>query len=338
MDNNGAKDGVAEMGGHEFKIVKKGLDKAQVAAYINELVRQRDELISKRDKLVQREEHMLSLTKLAERTVIEADKLTEEIKKEAVEQAKAEAKIEADKLTEEIKKEAVEQAKAEADAIMAKAKEQSQEQTQRIYGQLLSQLESLKQQVVALEKEPEQKLSQTTDKIKVAATEKQLPSTRVPVAPEISLESADNKDTEPQELIQIIDLTNRTELQEGVPVLADNQEPTTYEKEVELEILPPVNPMKIMEIMKYLDNLSEVEDTELIPRADKPSIIVSQREPIPLVDMLRELPQVEHVKEATDGEVLVAGTDSAEDSKRRKIEITLSSVGVNVASKEVGSS
>jgi len=299
MDNNGDKDNITELEGREFKIVKKGLDKAQVAAFINELVRQRDELISERNMLIQREEHMLSLTKLAERTVIEADKLTEEIKREAIEQAKA-----------------------EADAIIAKAEEQSQEQTQRIYGQLLSQLESLKQQVVALEKEPEQKLSQA----------------KVPATPEVSLESADDTDTKPQELIQIIDLTNRTELQEGVPVLADNQEPTTYEKEVELEILPPVNPIKIMEIMKYLDNLSEVEDTELIPRADKPSIIVSQREPIPLVDMLRELPQVEHVKEATDGEVPVAGTDSAEDSKRRKIEITLSSVGVNVASKEVGSS
>ncbi len=326
MDNNGAKDGVAEMGGHEFKIVKKGLDKAQVAAFINELVRQRDELISERDESLKREGHMLSLTRLAERTVIEADKLTEEIKKEAIEQAKTEAKIEADKLTEEIKKEAMEQAKAEADAIMAKAKEQSQEQTQRIYDRLLSQLESLKQQVVALEKESEQKLSQTTDRIKVATTEKQLPSTRVPAAPEVSLEGAAGKDTEPQELIQIIDFTNRIDQQERAPVPADTQAPTAYEKEVELEILPPVNAMKIMEIMRYLDSLPEVEDTELIPRADKPSIIVSQREPVPLADMLRELPQVEHVKEATDREVPVAGTDSAEGSKRRKIEITLSRV------------
>ncbi len=121
MDNDGSKDGVAEMGGHEFKIVKKGLDKTQVAAFINELVKQRDELISERDELLKREEHMLSLTRLAERTVIEADKLTEEIKREAMEQAKTEAKIEADKLTEEFKREAREQAKTEADAIMAKA-------------------------------------------------------------------------------------------------------------------------------------------------------------------------------------------------------------------------
>ncbi len=326
MDNNGAKDNIAELEGHEFKIVKKGLDKTQVAAFINELVRQRDELISERDELLKREEHVLSLTKLAERTVIEADKLTEEIKKEAIEQAKTEAKIEADKLTEETKREAIEQAKAEADAIIAKVEEQSQEQTRQIYGQLLSQLEGLKQQVVALEKESEQKLSQTPDKIKVATAEKQSPSTEVPAAPEVSLESADDKDTEPQELIQIIDLTNRVDQQERAPAPASNQEPTTYEKEVELEILPPVNPMKIMEIMKYLDNLSEVEDTELVPRADKPLIIVSQREPIPLADMLRELPQVEHVKEVADREVPVAGTDSAEDSKRRKIEITLSRV------------
>ena len=315
MDNNGAKDGIAEMGGREFKIVKKGLDKTQVLAFINELIRQRDELNSERDELLKREKHMLSLTKLAERTVIEADKLTEEIKKEAIEQAKVEAKIEADKLTEETKRKAIEQAKAEADAIMAKAKEQSQEQTRQIYGQLLSQLESLKQQVVALEKKPEQKLSQSTDEIKVAATEKQPPSTQVPA----------DKDTEPQELIQIINLTNRIEMQEGAPVLADTQEPTTYEKEVELEILSPVNPMKIMEIMKYLDNLSEVKDTELIPRADKPSIIVSQREPMPLVKILRGLPQVENVKE-----VSVIGSDGA-DGERRKIEITLSSV--NVASR-----
>ena len=324
MDNNGAKDSVAELEGHEFKIVKKGLDKAQVAAYINELVRQRDELISERNMLIQREEHMLSLTKLAERTVIEADKLTEEIKKEAIEQAKTAAKIEADKLIEEGKKEAIEQAKAEADAIMAKAKEQSQEQARRIYGQLLSQLESLKQQVVGLEKESEQKLSQTTDKIKVATTEEQPPSTRVPAAPEVSLESVDNKDTEPPELIQIIGLTNKAELQEKAPVPADNQDSATYEKEVELEIMPPVNAMKIMEILKYLDNLPEVEDTELIPRADKPSIIVSQREPIDFADMLRELPQVDSFKEATDQETPVTGTDSAE-GKRRKIEITLSS-------------
>ena len=137
MDNNGAKDGAAEMGGHEFKIVKKGLDKTQVAAFINELIRQRDELRSERDNLIQREKHMLSLTRLAERTVIEADKLTEEIKKEAIEQAKTEAKIEADKLTEETQRKAIEQAKTEADAIMAKAKVQSQEQTRRTYGQLL---------------------------------------------------------------------------------------------------------------------------------------------------------------------------------------------------------
>ncbi len=134
-NGNGDKDGVTELEGHEFNIVKKGLDKVQVAAFINELVRQRDELISERDKLLKREEHMLSLTKLAERTVIEADKLTAEMKKEAIEQAK----IEADKLTEETKREAIEQAKTEADAIMAKAKERSQEQTQQIYGQLLSQ-------------------------------------------------------------------------------------------------------------------------------------------------------------------------------------------------------
>ena len=84
MGKNGAKDNVIDLGGWEFKRVKNGLDEAQVASIINELIGQREALI-------QRTEHLNSLNKLAERTVTEADRLAEEMATEAIDQAKAEA-------------------------------------------------------------------------------------------------------------------------------------------------------------------------------------------------------------------------------------------------------
>lgn len=319
MDNNGTKDNVVEVGGREFKVVRKGLDEDQVTAFIDALIGQRDGLTNERDELLKREEHLLALTKLAERTVIEANKLTDEIKKEAVEKAKVAAEIEANKLTEGIKKEAVEQAKAEADKITARAGEQSQQQARQIYNQLLSQLEDLKQQVTGL---------QTAS---VSAATQVVSNTTPEPSPslEASPEAANDKNTETPELIQVIGLEDRPELEENAAAPAGNLESASYEKEVELEILPPVNAMKIMELMRHLDSLPEVLDTELIPRPDKPSIIVSQREPIlHLTDILKALPQVDSVKELKDGEKLDTG-DGGEERKRRKIRITLSGVGVS---------
>ncbi|HEY93051.1 MAG TPA: hypothetical protein G4O17_04840, partial [Dehalococcoidia bacterium] len=77
MADNGAKGAIIGLGGGEFRRVKNGLDEAQVTSYINEL-------ISQRDILIQREEHLSSLTKLAEKTVAEADKLAENIKAESI--------------------------------------------------------------------------------------------------------------------------------------------------------------------------------------------------------------------------------------------------------------
>lgn len=319
MDNNGTKAHVVEVGGREFKVVRKGLDEDQVAAFINALIRQRDGLTNERDELLKREEHLLALTKLAERTVIEANKLADEIKKEVVEKAKVAAEIEANKLTEGIKKEAVEQAKAEADKITARAGEQSQQQARQIYNQLLSQLEDLKQRVTGL---------QTAS---VPAATQVVSNTTPEPSPslEASPEAANDKNTETPELIQVIGLEDRPESEESAAAPAGNLESASYEKEVELEILPPVNAMKIMELMRHLDSLPEVLDTELIPRPDKPSIIVSQREPIlHLTDILKALPQVDSVKELKDGEKLDTG-DGGEERKRRKIRITLSGVGVS---------
>lgn len=209
MGKNGGKDDIVKLAGREFNIVKKGLDEAQVAAYIKELA-------SERDELLQREEHLQSLTKLAERTVIEADRLTEDIKKGAIEKAMSDAADEVDKLLEETKKEALKQARGEIEVIKAKA----EGQTRQIYDRLLSQLEGVRQQVEALRE----------------GSELEAPSTD----PEVSLEGAGDQDTESEDLIQILNLTNKSELEEETPVSADKEVPVTYGEEIE-ETLPRGN-------------------------------------------------------------------------------------------------
>jgi hypothetical protein len=98
---------------------------------------------------------------------------------------------------------------------------------------------------------------------------------------------------------------------------------------VELEILSPIDVRQIMGIMRHLDSLAEVENTELVPLTDRPLIIVFLREPIPLIEILRALPEVDEVEEIT----AVADATHAE-SKRRKLQITLSGNSVLDDAKE----
>ena len=287
---------VIELWGREVDIVKNGLSEAQVVSLVNEL-------ISERDTLIKRQEHLSSLVQLAERTVAEADNIAKQVKEEALEQSKAEADAitaqaeeQARQMIEEKRAEAVAIAEKEAEAIKAKAEHEVEllleeklkriqselrGTAQRLCTELLSQLESLKQQVTALEVEFEHKLSQPAEEISP-----------------VTMEEGERRDKF-LELIRSIDQTN------------------TGEPEWELEILPPIDTMKMMGIVTHLDSLPEVEKTEIIPRTDRPSIIVFLREPIHLIDVLRTLPEVAQVKEDT------ADTAGA-DGKPRKVQIVLS--------------
>ena len=323
---------IIELWGREFNLAKKGLDEAQVVSFVNELIAQRD-------TATQSVEHLSSLTKLAERTVAEADKLAEEVKKEAADQANAEATTiiakaeeQGRQLIEEKRTGIINRATLEAEAIKANAEREAgllierewkriqpelRDMVGQLYAELLSQLDGLKQQVVALEAESENKLSQKAGQTSAGIMDKDVPSTEVPASVP---EPVDDVLPESQQLIQIIDQTNTSELKEKVPVSADNADTSNYEGQVELEILPPIDLKQIMGIMRYLDSVPEVENTELIPIVDKPLMVVSLREPVHLIDILRTLSEVDQAREGT--KVETTGNGSAE-SKRRKIQITL---------------
>jgi hypothetical protein len=174
MSNNAKKDGVVVLEGHEFKRVKNGLDEAQVASFI-------DEVIKERDKLAQSQDHIESLNRLAEMTVVEADRLATKVKTEATEQAKAEstaiidkARGQARQMMEEKITEAVEIANEKANAIKAKFEEEAasllEDERNKIrselrnlvnqqFGYMLEELEGLKQRAEAVQADLSNKLS-----------------------------------------------------------------------------------------------------------------------------------------------------------------------------------
>jgi hypothetical protein len=321
MGRNGSQEGIVELWGHEFSLSKNGLDRDQVVPFV-------DELIGERDSLIQRVEHLSSLTKLAEKTLIEADRLAEETRKEAAEQAKAEvetvldkAKEQARQMIEEKRTEIIAVATKEAEAIKANAEHEAKrcvehewqsvksgmrDNAQRLYGELLSQLENLKQQVATFETEFEQRLSQPVEEATVSDA---VPSNSEQASQEIAETPAESKHPvqEPQ--------PKEKEEKAAVTTPTNGQDRSTYVGEVELEVLPPIDVKQIIGIMRCLDSLTEVENSELIPLAKKPLIKISLSKPLPLIDTLVGLPEISEAKEIVDGDIA--------DGKPRKIQITL---------------
>lgn len=301
--NNKNNNGIIELWGHEFKKAGEGLDRDEVVSFI-------DELMKKHEALLKSTEHLSSLTKLAEKTIAEADTVAKQVKSEAEEQARAEAKAilseaeeKAQKLLEEKRTEALARVNREVEALKAKAQQDAEnmleektkkiqpelrKNVKRLYGELLLQLESLRQQVVTLEKELDQKLSRPPEKTSAVA-EKTSKADR-------EASQADN------EFLELFQSASET----------DSDQP-----EWELEILPPIDLTQILDIINHLDNLPEVKHTELIPHMERPKITVFLNKPISMIDILRELPQVARVTEDTTG-------SNGSDIKPRKAKIELS--------------
>jgi cell division septum initiation protein DivIVA len=176
--NVGSKDGVVMVGGREFKRVKNGLDEAEIKSFI-------DELIKERDELAQPQHHITSLTKLAETTIVEADRLAKQIKAEAIEQAKAEgasiideAREQGQQIAERKQAEILKMANEKAQAIQSQAEKQSalllESQRDKIrdelrnfvnqqFGYLLEKLEGFKQQATAIQADFDNNLSQVVE-------------------------------------------------------------------------------------------------------------------------------------------------------------------------------
>jgi len=399
MSNNAKKDGVVVLEGREFKRVKNGLDEAQVASFI-------EELIKERDVLAQSQDHIASLNRLAEMTVVEADRLANQVKTEATEQAKAEGTAIIDKAREQARlmmekkiAEAVEIANEKANAIKTKVEDEAalllEDERNKIRGELrnlvnqqfgymLEELEGLKQRAEAVQADLGNKLSARgednsaiTAKIAeesdtlVAEVAEEIDAAAAKIAEEsdtlvtegidtaaakIAEESeaaaakiaeekdglvAEEKDAVATEITEESDTLVAEEgeapekqpepsratghIEKGLDLsklleIEDQTELTNPQWEV--EILPPFDIAKIMEVVSFLDQLPEVANTEMIvPQIDMPSILVFLRGSMNFIDVLQTVPAVSHVEEVTTDQ---AATNGEPGKGPRKVRISLS--------------
>jgi len=342
--NIGGKDGVVMVGGREFKRAKNGLDEAEIKSFI-------DELIKERDELAQSQHHIESLTKLAETTIVEADRLAKQIKAEASEQAKAEsaaiideAREQAQQMAEKERVEILKTANEKAQAIQSQAEKQSalllEGERDKIrdelrnfvnqqFGYLLEKLDSFKQQATAIQADFDNKLSQAVEEKMPETTEstgEQMPETaeiagqKIPETAEITEErdaAAMKEDKVSDELLEPIGDVDQTEKNfDLASILQGENQAELGEPQWEVEILPPVEITKVMEVMTHLDQLHQVANTEMIvPQVDTPSILVFLREEIDFIDMLRTIPAVAYVEESPDGGEMAVRSPTANPGK-----------------------
>jgi hypothetical protein len=325
---NTVKDDVIVLREREFKRVRNGLDEAQVASFINELIKERD-------KLAQSQDHIASLNRLAERTIVEADKLAAQIKTEAAEQAKAasaaiidKAKEQARQMSEKKIAEAAEIANEKANAIKAKAEEEAalliENEKNKIrnelrnlvnqqFGYMLEELEHLKQQAAAVQADFGNKLSEPREE-KSTVTVK-IAGEGDAAAVGIAKESKKTLDEHPEPSLATDNTEKSSELSK---LLQIEEQPELDKPQWEVEILPPFEIAKIMEVVSFLDQLPEVANTEMIvPQIDVPLILVFLRKPLNFVDVLKTISAVAYVEE-------VAPNTAATNGKPRKVRIGFS--------------
>jgi len=358
MNNTAKKDGVIVLGEHEFKRVKNGLDEAQVASFI-------EEVIKERDKLAQSQDHIASLNRLAEMTVVEADRLATQVKTEATEQAKAESTAIIDKAKEQARQmmekniaEAVEIANEKANAIKAKTEEEAailledgrnkirgelRNLVNQQFGYMLEELESFKQRAEAVQADFGNKLSaprEDNSAVTVEIAEKsdaivaeERDAAAVEIAEEIDAAAAEiteERDTLVVEESKALDehlepsrATDHIEKSFELSKLLEIEDQAELGKpQWEVEILPPFDIAKIMEVVAFLDQLPEVANTEMIvPQIDMPSILVFLRESMNFIDVLQTIPAVANVEEVTTDK---AATNGESEKGPRKVRISLS--------------
>jgi uncharacterized protein YaaQ len=273
MDTKSETNKTIEIGGRTFKITKSGLDIDEVTAFIKELV-------GERDSLLKRQANLASLTRLYEKTVIEAGELAKQIEKEAREQVQKEANTILTQAHERAKV-MVEQQKAEATALI-------QQQLKSVKG-------NVKQQIDTLLKEEIEKLRST---IKEAA--RRVSEEMVSQAETLAPQSKDFTIDLDQDILKPAPVMERSNNGEkplaasagqtgapSVPLTGKN------EKDIhEIEIMLPRDQDEIASINRALLATPEIKSAELLTMVDKSVFKVALHKPIDLLAMLRTLPEV----------------------------------------------
>ena len=121
-----------------------------------------------------------------------------------------------------------------------------------------------------------------------------------------------------------------TEEKTEQPVAEESLLTLIHDREIQLDILPPIDIAMVSEIITNLYDLPEVEDAELIAEANSPSIVVLQSKPIGLAEFSKSLvnfPQIEEARIIEDESNAVDG-NTGDGKRSRRIEIVLAKAAV----------
>ena len=312
-------DDVMKVGERVFSKTKFGLAEEEVRSYVQELLNQRDALIK-------RQEHLTALTELAEKTVMEANNLSQLMMKKSAEQAKAEAdkiRIKAEQESKQMIEIKKAEAKAEAEKEMVAVKAEAEKEAEAVKAEAEKEAGTVKAEA--------QLQAQLVREEQLSAIKMEAANLAQKLQNELltSIESIKN------DVLSIgakfepgsSNISGTSPTAPGKPSEKASPTLTASEKGVllnripwlEVEVLPPLDIEKIMDLISRLESLPQVKTTDLLPETPNPLIRVFLNEPSPLAELLRTLPQIAQVNEMSD----TIESDIQDGEKRQRIQIVL---------------
>jgi hypothetical protein len=289
---------VVNIEGRPFRKTKFGLAEEEVRAYVKELINQRDALIK-------RQEHLKDLNELAQKTVIDANSMSRAITQKATDQAKADAEnihIMAEKQAEEFVRTVKAEATTAAEKAAADIKTEAYRQTRAAREQ---QLAGIRSEAASLAQKLQNELITNIENMKksVAATGTKYQSIE------------QGKNVRVQNMAE--ESNNKTGNAAARISDADKEPSTNHVPWLEIELMPPMDIEKTMDLISELEKMPGVKTTDLLPETPNPLIRVFLNKPLPLTENLRRLPHIAQVTELFD----TKGGDGQSTQKREKIQV-----------------
>jgi hypothetical protein len=265
-----------QLTGHSVREALSELDDKQVLNLFQQL-------IDEREGLIKRQEHLVSLSRLSEKTIAAADEVANQIREEAKHQAEAqastiltEARTNAERLLTDSRNQAINSVRSDLLAARSKyltefdefsAKSINEFETkitsaiENVTASMITYSEALKNQFNSFKKELETKLS------------------------ELETNSfTENPDTIPAAV--------------ETPVLPEKESETMAGREMRIvEILAPRDKDRIDGVRAHLDLLDDVVETNVKHLVDRTLIEVTLMKPMDLTHVMSDWPEVEMVQD-----------------------------------------
>jgi len=267
---------VIEVCGQEFRIVKNGLDEAEVLSFVSSLIDQNKQLTDKLDNLD-------SLMEFAQRTVVEATKQAKNLEIEMEQEANAKAAS--------IIAEAKERAEAEADKTIAEARGKAEVEKQRIREEAETTAISTEDE----SKTPVESEFQAAPVDEVEAFTAETGDLLASAQEEESKESEDDQDRHAETMADELQAQLASAEQEE-----DQEEGhTLYQGDVELRISSPFTLARVLQLHRQLKEDPQIEVKSFAVSANEGvRVELHLSTSIPLLRILGALDEVKNVSSA----------------------------------------